>query len=433
MKVRLLPLAAVAAVAMGAQGFAQSQGDDLDRALADLNSSVAAPLPGSVDAPQSSSLSFSGSARARNTWLNPAGMAGNQKAIDVRIVLNMGFEVTQDSRAFLSFNGAEGWGTISASSPTLGTQPGPNNPGNPADTGSLEQAWFQADNLIGDGGTATIGRKFFTVGAGRIIGTDEWDQTPHAYAGMWYENGADDWNVNLFMIQDIFFGHIDGGQGNGDIDLFGFSFDYHLKDLPGIGDINMTPYLLRMSDRNTLTPGSYKNWYGASLNGALPFAGITYDAELVWAHDNAMDTTDKAWALDLSLDLEQVIGEMPESLSPTLELGIAAADDLVAINPSYHNTAGIYDLLGRGGVWGGAADTWQAHLGVEPMEGWEGRIGYLHFNENNKSGLDGWELDVEVGHELNGNVQAWFGWAMVDQNRNASKDYVVYGMLGLPF
>ena len=84
MKVRLLPLAAVAAVAMGAQGFAQSQGDDLDRALADLNSSVAAPLPGSVDAPQSSSLSFSGSARARNTWLNPAGMAGNQKAIDVR-------------------------------------------------------------------------------------------------------------------------------------------------------------------------------------------------------------------------------------------------------------------------------------------------------------------------------------------------------------
>jgi len=433
MKVRLLPLAAVAAVAMGAQGFAQSQGDDLDRALADLNSSVAAPLPGSVDAPQSSSLSFSGSARARNTWLNPAGMAGNQKALDVRIVLNMGFEVTQDSRAFLSINGAEGWGTVNAHAPTQTNQPGPNNPTSGADTGSLEQAWFQADNLIGDGGTATIGRKFFTVGSGRLVGTDEWDQTPHAYSGMWYNNGADDWNINLFMIQDIFFGHADGGQGNGDIDLFGFSFDYHLKDLPGVGDINMTPYILRMSDRNTLTAANYKNWYGAILNGTLPFAGMEYDAELVWARDNAMDTTDKAWAIDLSLDLEQLIGEMPESLSPTLELGMASADDPIAINPSYHNTAGIYDLMGRGGIWGGNADTWQAHLGIEPMEGWDGRIGYIHFDENNNSGLDGYELDVEVGHELSGNVQAWLGWAMVDQNRNSSKDYVVYGMLGLPF
>ncbi len=431
---RLLPLAAVAAVAMGAQGFAQSQGNDLDRALADLNTSLTAPLPGSVDAPQSNGLSFSGAARARNTWLNPAGMAGNQKALDVRITVNMGFDVTANSRAFVSFNGAEAWGTANASAPTLGaTGVGANNPGNPADTGSLEQAWFQADDLIGDGGTSTIGRKFFTVGAGRIVGTDDWDQMPHAYSGIWYENGADDWNINLFMVQDVFFGMVDGGQGNGDIDLYGFSFNYHLKDMPGIGDVNLVPYILRMSDRNTLTAANYKNWYGAILNGNLPVAGMTYDAELVWARDNAMDTTDKAWAIDLTMDLEQLIGEMPESLSPTLELGMASADDPVAINPSYHNSAGLYDRLGRGGVWGGAADTWQAHLGIEPMEGWDGRIGYVHFDENNNSNIDGWELDVEVGKELNGNVQAWLGWAMVDQNQNSSKDYVVYATLGLPF
>lgn len=431
---RLLPLAAVAAIAMGAQGFAQqAQGDDLDRALADLNSPLTAPLPGTVDAPQSNSVSFSGYARARNTWLNPAGMASNQKAIDVRIVLNVGFEVTPNSRAFLSFNGAEGWGTINASAPTQMNQPGANNPTNAADTGSLEQAWFQADDLVGDGGTATIGRKFFTVGSGRIVGTDEWDQMPHAYSGIWYANGMDDWNLNLFMVQDIFFGMADGGFGNGDIDLYGFSFDYHLKDLPALGDVNLTPYILRMSDRNTLTAANYKNWYGAALDGNLPVAGMSYDAELVWARDNAMSTTDSAWAVNLALDLEQMIGEMPESLSPTLELGMASAENSVVINPSYHNSAGLYDLLGRGGVWGGAADTWQAHLGITPMEGWDGSIGYIHFDQNNNSGIDGWELDVEVGTELSGNVQAWLGWAMVDQNPNSSKDYVVYGQLGLPF
>ncbi len=433
MKVRLLPLAAVAAVAMGTQGMAQSQGNDLDRALADLNTSLAAPLPGSVDAPQSSSLSFSGYARARNTWLNPAGAAGNQKALDVRIVVNMGFEVTPNSRAFVSINGAEGWGTINASSPTQWNQPGANNPGNAADTGSLEQAWFQADDLIGDGGTATIGRKYFTVGSGRLLGTDEWDQSPHAYSGIWYNNGAGDWNINLWMVQDVFFGMTDGGAGEGDYDWFGASFDYHLKDLPGIGDINMTPYIVRASDRRASTD-MFTNWYGAALNGALPVAGMQYDAELVWKSDNIAGTdTEKAWALDLSLNLEELIGDMPEALAPTLELGMASASDTVAINPTYHNTAGLYDLLGRGGVWGGAADTWQAHLGLTPMGGWDGRIGLIHFDENNNSNIDGWEFDVEVGKQLNGNVQAWFGYAMVDQNVNSGKDYVVYTMLGLPF
>jgi hypothetical protein len=178
----------------------------------------------------------------------------------------------------------------------------------------------------------------------------------------------------------------------------------------------------------------FTNWYGAALNGALPVAGMQYDAELVWKSDNIAGTdTEKAWAIDLSLNLEELIGDMPEALAPTLELGMASASDTVAINPTYHNTAGLYDLLGRGGVWGGAADTWQAHLGLTPMEGWDGRIGFIHFDENNNSNIDGWEFDVEVGKQLNGNVQAWFGYAMVDQNVNSGKDYVVYTMLGLPF
>lgn len=438
MKVRLLPLAAVAAVAMGAQGVAQQTQDNLERALADLNAGVNAPLPGSVDASQSSGLNFTGSARARNVWWNPAGMAGNQKAIDVRVLVNMGFEVTPNSQAFVSINGAEAFSTGAiAAGPLImkGTEPGPGNPGGGfpggADVGTLEQAWFQANDLIGDGGTAKIGRSYFTVGKGRLVGTDDWDQQPYAYSGIWYENAIDSFTFNVFMIDDVFLGQTDGGQGNGDRDLFGFSFNYTTPELPALGALNLSPYLLRMSDRDTTTAMTYKNWYGVILDGAS--SGFDFDGELLWARDNTLEVTDTAWALDVAVDLGTLVESLPGGVKPTLEFGMASAENPVAINPTYHDTAGIYDLLGRGGVWGGAADTWQAHLNLEPQPGWNGRFGYLHFNENNNTGIDGWEIDLSVGHELSGNVQAWLGWAMVDQNPNTAKDYIVYATLGLPF
>ncbi len=433
MKLRLLGLVAAATVAMGAQGVAQQSGD-LERALADLNNGLNTPLAGGVTASGSTSLDISGDARARNIWWNPAGAPADQKAIDVRVRLNFAFAATETSRAFVSINGHEGWGNGTSAANGLlakGTEPNSFLPGsNLADTGSIEQAYFEADNLIGDGGTAKIGRSHFTVGSGRIIGTDDWDQDPFTFSGIWYHNGFNGWNVNVFMTNEVKLGQINGGNGIGDTDLFGLTFDYTLEDLPTLGTLMFQPYILRMSNR-TASPDTYVNWYGTTVDGSM--SNVTYNGEIVWMRTKALSRTDTAWALNASVDLGEMMSGLPGGFKPTLELGAASAENNVTVAPVYHKTAGLYDLLGRGGVWGGMASTWQAGVGFEPMEGWNGRIGYVNFNQKNQSGMDGNEWDVSVGKTLNGNVDAWIGYAYLDRNAVAANDYIVYATLSLPF
>ena len=461
MKVRLLNLAAIAAVATGSSVLAQQGGDELQRALADLNNDVVAPAQGGVSAPQSSSLQISGDSRVRNTWHNPSGMANDQKNVDARLLVNFAFQVNESATAFVQLNAHENWGNTL---PVVGTGSG----GNTVVTGlmagsrnqatgelanletlAIRQAYFTAEDVFGDGGTFKVGRSDFTFGSGRIIGTDYWDQNPASYSGVWYNHGFEGVNLDAFMVSDSISAggaNFQSGTVPGDVDLFGVRLGFVLEELPFLGNVELSPYWLRNSPQNNAP--ALANWFGAEASGSFEDA-IDWNGEIVFLDSNAPGapsmSDSNAWAIDVDINLGEWVSDLPGDLDPTLQVGIAAADPTgITINPLYHNTAGLYDVsnrtplggapTGAGGVWNGLADTWQVGLGFHPMEGWNGRVTWVNFNDQTGTGAyDATELDVTLDTVLGSGVLGSLGWGWVDWDNLTKDAYIVYATVGLPF
>jgi hypothetical protein len=485
MKVRLLNAVAIATTVLGAQAFAQESERGLERALADLNNGYVVPAGGNVNATGSLGLNISGDMRVRNTWVNPAatlmpnGAASDEKNFDARMNLNLAFDVNEGASVMVTVNAAENWGTAGglgnlATGEGTAAVPGSTN----LTPGVINQAYYTAYDVFGDGGEFKLGRSYYTLGSGRILATDDWNQTPDSYSGIWYHNSWEDVNFELFMITDVFSGvGLNGSRTpTGDVDLYGLYVDFTTDAIDFLGELTIAPYFLRSSIQASpfnlavaglpITGGA-KNWWGIEISGNAFDNILAYDVEAVFVNSNVAGapTTSNfnAWAVDVNIDLEQLLGEMPAQINPVLELGAAFADNAgITINPAYHNTAGLADVLGTsggygpgaaggpalfplafvgsatgGGVWNGLADTFQGALRIEPVEDWYGRLAIIHFDDNTFGTVlpgDATEIDLSVTHTLTpSGVNMYLGWARVDFNSLTPNAYVVYAVFSLPF
>ena len=415
MKVRLINLAALAAVALSTQGVAQ-QNDSLERALADLNSGLTAPDGGH-------GVAIGGDFRARNRWFSN-DMYTNNRDVDTRARLTFTFNVTEDSTAFIGFNGRESWGDGG-----FGTTPGQFD--DPSDEIQLTRAWVAVDNLFGDGGTSKIGRDYYTVGSGRLHGTDEWDNRPATQSGIWYNHPAGGLNIHFAMLNGI-----ENGYGstapvptaltdNGDDMVYIAGFDWVFDMVEELGPIHIAPYWIR--NENTGAGMEFQTWLGAQITGEL--MGFGYDAE--YASLDQGSTSGDAWYLGTSIDLD-ALASLPGIEDGNLSIALSGADASFATTGAvkYHDVAGFSDRLGAGGIWTADTDTFQVGLGFSPAENWTGRIAFYDV----EIGGSGWtEIDVSVGHEFNGNVQGWFGYAVTDLDNVSVTEDTFWAVLDLAF
>jgi len=449
MKVRLLNWVALAAIAMGSSAFAQ-QDDALDRALADLNNGMVAPLAGNVTANGSTSLNISGEARVRNTWFNPARGVGDHKNIDTRLHLNFAFDVTEQASAFIQFNAAENFGNPGFGPNVATLEPVTLN------TGTVNQAYFTATDLVGDGGEFKVGRSFYTLGSGRILGTDDFDQIPSSYSGIWYTNPLEGWNLEVFMITDVFnAGGVNGAfagafpagvvrPGQGDADLYGLTFDYVTDAIPLVGTVNIQPYVLRYAVNGSATGDTM--WYGAQISGEVEDPGVTYNFEGVFVdsdRNKAPRNSDfNAWSGTVGVDLGNFTGNLPGNVSPILEGGFTQSDKRgITINPVYHDEAGIGDWIARtsgvqrAGVFSGFAGTQWVAIGLEPVEGWDAHTTFINFVDKTGTGMfDATEVDVTLGHTFDAGhaLSLGIGWVQPDLGI-LSDQVVIFATMSLPF
>lgn len=485
MKVRLLILVAVATTVLGAQAFAQEEGG-LERALADLNNGVVAPIASNVSADGSSGLNVSGNIRVRNTAINPAngarasrllsgglvnGFARDAKNIDARLHLNFAFDVNENASAFIQVNASENWGAAGGVNFATGEGTGLPGTGGNLNVAAINQGYFTSADTVGDGGELLLGRRAFTLGSGRILATDDWNQVPDTYSGIWYTNSWDEFTFEAFMINDIFSGiGLSAGTGvglpagTGDVDLFGLVVDFETDAVEFMGNLGVQPYIMRSAVQASVGPGgTAKTWLGVEIDGTFMDEAIMWDVEGVWVNSGIVGAPGmsnfNAWAADIDVNLEQWLPDMPLGLSPVVEVGIAQADRPgITVNPAYHNTAGMADVLGSngfyapigippgtalplgfstgGGVWNGLADTWQVAITLEPIEKWPIRGAFVNFDDNTAGTVlpgDASEIDLSVSHSFDNTVDLFLGWANVDYNALSSDAYVVYLTLGLAF
>ncbi len=400
MKVRLFSLAAFAAFALASQGVAQQSEDSLERALADLNDGLAAPAA-------QSNVTISGDFRARNRWFDD-GNDTNNRDIDVRTRLNFGFQVTENARAFVGFYAAEAFGGSMAGRWDMADPLAPSN----SLGDHLDRAWVAVDSLVGDGGTAKIGRSYYTPGSGRLLGSDEWDNFVTTFSGIWYDHPMGGYNFHFAMLNGV-----ENGMTATDDMIYIAAFNFDFDMVEATGPINVAPYWIRdETASNTTTSGTHETWLGIDLSGEL--AGVGYEVEYTQYDFGGMG--DSAWYVGLGIDFES-LESLPGVESGALDVAISSAGKEFAVpgvnavgtayGNQYHNAAGFADILGTTGIWTTDVDTFQIGLGLVPAEGWTGRFAYINIDT---AGTDYDEFDLSVGTQLNGNVAAWFGYALTD-------------------
>ena len=416
MKVRLFNLAAVAAVTLASQGVAQQQNDSLERALADLNSGLNAPAG-------NHGVAISGDFRARNRWFDDdAANATNNRDVDTRARLGFTFNVTEASTAFVGFNARESWGDSK-----FGTTPGQFD--DPVDSLTLTRSWVAVDNLFGDGGTSKIGRDYYTVLSGRVHGSDMWDNRPATQSGIWYNHEAGGLNLHFAMLNGV-----ENGYGstaptptaltdNGDDMVYIASLNWMCDYVEQLGPMNLQPYWIRNED----TGAEFGSWLGILLTGEV--MGFGYEAE--YSTYDQGSTDGDAWFISTSVDID-ALESIPGVENGGLDITLSSSDDMYATTGAvvYHNTAGFSDKLGAGGIWTADTDTWQLGLNFSPSEGWMGRIAVINVET---AGSEWDEIDVSVGHTFNGNVEGWFGYAMLDPKGGSSDEDTFWAVLDLAF
>lgn len=402
MKARLFTLAAVAATTLLSQGVAQS--DSLERSLADLNSGLVAPAG-------NAGVTWGGDFRLRNNWSDDGVADVNNRDFDTRMRLTASFNITEDSSAFAGFNGSEAWGGLDE-----GFFP---TPGATNTATRVDRAYVTVNNLMGDGGSMKAGRDYYTFGAGRIIGSSDWNNNPSSQSGVWYNHDMGGMNMHFAMLNQA-----DGenGTNEGDDMTYVLSMDYAL-DTGALGTINMTPYIIRLEGDVDAA-----NWKGAALSGSV--MGFGYDAEYS-KHENETNDGGTAWAVSTSIDLD-VLSSIPGISNGGVDISVSSADADYATNGGIgHGVGGFSDRTG-GAAWDNANDITSFGLNFSPAEGWGGRIAFNDVETAAAVG-DYRETDISVSHDFNGNVAGWFGYAMVNPNDGSPDEVTFWTTLSVSF
>jgi hypothetical protein len=373
MKVRLLTVAAIAAVAMGTQATAQ-QGD-LERALADLNSGVVAPSMGGASASGSTGLDVSGDARMQS--LDTADAGG---VMNTRFRVNMGFAVNEATSVFVQWTGAENHarGGTAAS-----------------DANGISQAYINTSNLLGTGGAWQMGRSYATVGSGRILGSDDWDQNPSTWDGYSYSNN--------FGGVDLGFGHMsEDTSTNGGYWAVSASFDLGNDSINGI-------------DFDSITQEAGDNaWWEASTGGTVSM--FNWSATMADYDDGAAGAGASAYSIGLSMSdwTGGFVGNLSYSMTDS-DGGFAVIDGAA------HGQTGISDVNGQSWVGTGDRETTALSLDLNIMEGWDTSLS-MHDVEDDAGEAD--EMDLTIGRDLGNGVGAWIGYG--DGTDAAGADFTVY-------
>jgi len=337
MKVHNLALVAAATLIFGAQGVAQSD-NGLERALTELNAGLTAPAG-------SAGMAISGDLRVKNA-MTIGGSTKDWKSADVRARLNFDFNVNESVNAHIGTNVTEYWDNDAANVDTDAD----------LDNTSMETAYVTVANLLGDGGTFKIGRDYWTMGSGRIEGSDDWDAAPSTRSGAWYSNaGFSAWLLN------------DGAADDGD-DI-GFSWDYAMA-IPGMGDVTLRPYYLVSAAGADGSTGFNSNGYGSEFTGSI--AGFGLSGEFANDQDGG-----NAYAVETSIEVG-MLNSLPGVDGGSLDMSFSKADaDFgLAQGSGLHWGKAGYAADGLG-VWdteNGEREVNSIGMSFSPMEGWNGSL-----------------------------------------------------------
>jgi hypothetical protein len=333
----------------------------------------------SWDTDSESKLHVTGDARIRTRFA--ADGIGESGAISPRFRINLGYEVNETTTAYIQWTGAETWSGAFAE----GTADA--NFGNGGDQNAITQAYFSTEDLLGMGATWTMGRRYYGIGSGMVIGSDEFLQSPNTFSGAWVNADIGGQNVEIFGI------NVDSNAAR----FIGLSTDFCLGDAGSI-----SPWYLEGTGEGFFDNSD--SWLGAEASGTVS----SIDWMLDWASKDS-DTGDvDALRAGISMDMADYTSGMIKDIS----YGMTDSDGTVSIEAADFNSAGIAGAYG--GAFASQLETTQIGIDFGFCECIDLSMNFIDFESD--AGLDDSEIDLMMGMDLSDNVRAFIGYGETDSD-----------------
>ena len=333
----------------------------------------------SWDTDSESKLHVTGDARIRNRFA-AEGVAGDSGAISPRFRINLGYEINETTTAYIQWTGAETWSGAGEGYGDANFQPG-------GDENAITQAYFSTEDLLGMGATWTMGRRYYGIGSGMVIGSDEFLQSPNTFSGAWVNADIGGQNVEIFGI------NVDSTFAR----YIGLSTDFCLGDAGSI-----SPWYLEGTGEGAAVNSD--SWLGAEASGSVS----SIDWMLDWASKDS-DTGDvDALRASVSMDMADYTSGMIENIS----YGMTDSDGTVSIEAADFNSAGIAGAYG--GAFASQLETQQIGIDFGFCECIDLSMNFIDFESD--AGLDDSEMDIMMGMDLSDNVRAFIGYGETDSD-----------------
>lgn len=298
---------------------------------------------------RSENLKFTGDIRFRQRLADSpsdAPYSGSDQGT-TRTRLQLEYTANEWASAFVEFNFSEVW---AGAEPYSDAQPFQNDADGIASRenfNGIAQAYMQLDDAFGLGESIRIGRSYYTLGNGLVLGSCDFLQYPGTFTGIWISRAFGPVETEIFAFDN--YGPLQAQITGGGEKFAGGTVRWNVEDDGLLEDVDA--YFMSGTGDGDNNANANDSWAGLEFAGNLP---LELDWELQLARRDRDVTEDlSAYRAVLGHTFEKPIGGFLRGLSLTR----TDSEGALHINPADFNAAGL--LHQYAGPWRSNLETYQ--------------------------------------------------------------------------
>jgi len=323
-----------------------------------------------------------------------------------RARIQLDYNVNEWASAFVEFNFSEVW---AGSEPYSDAQPFQNDPDGLASRenfNGVSQAYMQLDNAFGFEERIRIGRSYYFLGNGLVLGSCDYLQYPGSFTGIWISRSFGQFDVELFAFDN--YGPLQNQIAGGGERYAGATTRWNIEE--GGAFETLDAYYLAGTGDGDNEQRADDDWVGVEAAGWLP-ADIRWEAQFAnRSVDGGDDVSGYRAMIEHSYD-EPIFGFI-HGVSFTH----TGAEGPLHINPADFNAAGL--LHQYGGPWRSDLTTNQLALKFSPGADINCTLAFLTLDRGDGIPQQGeFEVDLLASKEVRQGFHVGLGYAIDDEER----------------
>jgi hypothetical protein len=260
-----------------------------------------------------------------------------------RARLQLDYRVNEWASAFVEFNFSEVWAGAEPYSDAEPFQNDPNGIDSRENFNGISQAYMQLDDAFGLGESIRIGRSYYHLGNGLVLGSCDYLQYPGTFTGIWVSRSFGPVDAEIFAFDN--YGPLQAQIAGGGEKFAGGTARWNVTEDGLLEDVDA--YFMSGTGDGDNINNANDSWAGLEFSGNLP-AELDWELQLARRDRDLLEDL-SAYRAVLGHTFEKPVGGFLRGLSVTR----TDSEGALHINPADFNAAGLLHQY---------AGPWRSHL-----------------------------------------------------------------------